>query len=99
MQRISSICVGQGAADKIGEVKAKEYEEDLKAMVEEYRASDEVGECFVHIRKRHSSNKDLKILSRLTKGAKFHKVNIQWSDSESIVTNSARRASIITEAE
>ena len=59
MQRIFSICVGHGAADKMGEVKAKEYEEDLKVMVEEYRARNAVGECFVHIRKRHSSNIDL----------------------------------------
>ena len=43
-QRIFSICVRHGAADKIGEVKAKEYDEDLKAMVEEYRARNAVGE-------------------------------------------------------
>ena len=63
-QRIFSICVGHGATDKIGEVKAKEYDEDLKAMVEGYRARNAVGECFVHIRKRHSSNKDLSVLNR-----------------------------------
>lgn len=37
-QKICSIYVGYGAADKIGDVKAKEYDEDLKAMVQEYRA-------------------------------------------------------------
>ena len=99
MQRIFSICVGHGAADKKGEVKAKECEEDLKIMVEEYRARDAVGECFVHIRKRHSSNKDLSVLSRLTEGSKFYKVNLQGKEMESIVTKSARLARIIKEAE
>ena len=68
-------------------------------MVEEYRARDAVGECFVHIRKRHSSNKDLSVLSRLTEGSKFYKVNLQGKEMESIVTNSARPASLIKEAE
>ena len=68
-------------------------------MVEEYRARNAVGECFVHIRKRHSCNKDLSVLNRLTEGAKFYKVNLQGKDMESIVTNSARLANIINQAE
>ena len=48
---------------------------------------------------RHSSNKDLSVLNRLTEGAKFYKVNLQGKDMESIVTNSVRLASIIKEAE
>ena len=44
VQRISSICVGYGAADKKGEVDDKEYEEDMLKMAEEYKARDEVGE-------------------------------------------------------
>lgn len=54
---------------------------------------------FVRIRKRRSSNKDLSVLSRLTEGSKFYRVNLQGKEMESIVTNSARLASIIKEAE
>ena len=43
-----SICIGQGASDKKGEVGAEAYAED--------RDRDSFGECFVHIRKQHSSN-------------------------------------------
>ena len=43
--------MGYGAADKIGELQAKEYEEDLAAMAEEYRAKQAAGKWFVHIRK------------------------------------------------
>ena len=57
VQRISSICVGYGAADKKGEIDDKEYEDDMPKMAEEYKARDEVGEFFVHIRKKHSSNR------------------------------------------
>ena len=72
-QKISSICLGYGASDKIGEVKSKEYEEDLAVMAEEHRAGVAAGECYVRVRKRHSRNKDLRVLSRMAQGAKFHK--------------------------
>ena len=36
VQRISSICVGYGAADKKGEVNDKEYDDDMLKMAEEY---------------------------------------------------------------
>ena len=48
--KILSICVGQGASGKKGEVNAEAYDEDLKMMAEEYQSSSELGECFVHIR-------------------------------------------------
>ena len=67
-QKILSICVGQGASDKRGEVNAEIYEDDLMKMAEEYESRNAAGECFVHIRKQHSSNKDLRALSRLKKG-------------------------------
>ena len=67
MQRIAKICVGYGAADKKGEVTAKEYEEDMLKMAEKYKARDDTGECFVHVRKKHSSNKDLRALRQLTR--------------------------------
>ena len=38
-QRISSVCIGYGASDKIGEAHCLEkYEEDLKKLAEEYKA-------------------------------------------------------------
>ena len=95
VQKILSICVGQGAADKKGEVGADDYSEDLKTMAEEYRERNSFGECFVHIRKRHSSNKDLRALSGLTNGGKFYKVNLDGDEAESILTNSAKLAKII----
>ena len=68
-QKILSICVGQGASDKEGEVTAEIYENDLTMtrMAEEYESRNAAGECFVDIRKQHSSNKDLRALSRLPK--------------------------------
>ena len=52
VQKILSICVGQGAADTKGEIGPDEYWEDLKTMAEEYRKRDSLGEFFVHIRKK-----------------------------------------------
>ena len=72
-----SVCVGEAAADKKGEVRAEEYDEDLKKMAEEYREMNAAGECFIHIRKRNSSNRDLRALSGLAKGVKFRKVNLK----------------------
>ena len=64
MQRISSICVRHGAADKIGEVKAKEYEEDLKVMVEEYRARNAVEKAFQQhrLKRPESANRGIQVL-------------------------------------
>ena len=36
-QKIMSICVGQGAADKLGKLSAKDYEEDLEEMAKGYK--------------------------------------------------------------
>lgn len=98
-QRIASVCIGYGASDKIGEVeRPREYEDDLKVLAEEYRVRNDAGECFVHIRKKHSSNRDLRALSELTKGGKFHKITLQGNEAESILTNSADLAKIIEKA-
>ena len=51
----------------------------------------------MYVRKGHSSNKDLKVLSQLTNCAKFDKVN-RGSDAESIQTNSAHLARVIEKA-
>lgn len=52
----------------------------------------------MHIRSRNSSNRHLKALSGLTKGARFHRINLQGKFEESIITNSAKLASLIEEA-
>jgi hypothetical protein len=70
-QKLNSVCVGLGSSDKAGESLKEEYEEDLKEMVEAYKTCSERGGCFVHIRKKQSSNRDLRALSCLTKGTKL----------------------------
>ena len=46
----SSVGVGYGASDKIGEVPCqREYEEDPKKFAEEYQVRNSSGECFVHL--------------------------------------------------
>ena len=67
VQRIMSVCVGQGAADKLGKLSAIEYKEDLEKMAKEYAERNDAGECFVHIRSRNSSNRDLRALSGLSR--------------------------------
>ena len=56
-QKLNRVCVGLGAADKIGERQNDDYENDLKDMVEEYRTCNEHGGCFVHIRKNSQATK------------------------------------------
>ena len=73
-QKISSVCVGLGAADKKGEVSNGDYEACLKEMAEEYRACDEEGKFFVHIRERYSSNK-------AQTGTTYWKVATSWAGS------------------
>ena len=97
-QRICSISIGCGAADKRGEANAKDYEEDLLRMVGEYKAVSEAGGYFVHVRKKYSSNKDLRALRNLTKGGQFYKVNMEGDEAESVLTNSSRIANIIEAA-
>lgn len=96
--KISSICFGIGSADKIGEVRAGEHEEDLKTMAEEYLSAIESGGCFVHVRAKQSSNKDLRMLSQLTGGGKFKKVNLSGVGMESVVTNSGYLADVLEKA-
>ena len=94
-QKILSICVGQGASDKKGEVSVEMYEDDLTNMAEACGNSNASGEYFVHIRKQHSSNKDLRALSRLTNGNNFYKMNLKSREAKSVLTNSARLVNII----
>ena len=78
-----------------GGISVDAYVDDLRKMAEEYRERNSSGECFEHIRKKHSSNRDLRALSGLTKGVKFYKVNLGGREAESILTNSAKLANII----
>ena len=96
--KILSVCLGIGSADKIGEVTAQEQEEELKAMADEYLKAMETGGCFVHVRTKQSSNRDLKMLSRLTGGSRFQKVNFTGADVESVITNSIHLATLLQEA-
>ena len=99
-QKISSVCIGHGAADKIGEIGDQgEYEEDLRSMAREYQERDEAGEFFVHVRKRYSSNKDLRALNVLTGRDKFYKINLRGGEAESVITNSLHLVEVIREAE
>ena len=75
-----------------------EYTKDLKKIAEEYSERNAAGEYFVHIRKRNSSNRDLRALSSLTKGEKFHKTNLKGEVGESMITNSSRLASLIEDS-
>ena len=48
---------------------------------------------------KRSSNKDLKMLSRMTKGQEFKRANIQGPGIESVVTNSAYIAASLERAQ
>ena len=95
VQKIMSICIGEGAADKRVGISVDAYADDSKKMAEEYRERDSSGECFVHNRKKYSSNRDLRALSGLTKRVTLYKVNLGGKEAESIFTNSAKLANII----
>ena len=80
----------------MGEVTKKEQEDELKTMAAEYLKAIETGECFVHLRPKHSSNRDLRMLTQLTGYSKFRKVNFEGSEVESVITNSDRLAEVLT---
>lgn len=96
--KISSVCFGIGSADKAGEVTKKVQEDELKTMAAEYLKAIETGECFVHLRPKHSSNRDLKMLTQLTGCDKFRKVNFEGSEVESVITNSNHLAEVLTKS-
>ena len=98
-QRIFSICFGIGSDDVTGEINAEDYDEELKEMATKYEAALKAGQCFVHIRAKRSSNKDLRMLSRMTKTQEFKKVNIQGPGIESVITNSAYVAALLEGAQ
>ena len=92
------MCFGIGSSDKLGELKAEEYDEELRTMADEYKAALDAGGCFVHIRPKHSSNKDLKMLSQLTGKKNFIRVNLEGEKMESVVTNSKYIAEVLKKA-
>ena len=79
--------MGIGSADKVGGATKKEQEDELKAMAEEYLKAIETGKCFVHLRPKHSSNGDLRMLTQLTGHDRFRKVNFEGSAVESVITS------------
>ena len=98
-QRKSSICFGIGSDDVTGEINAADYDEELKEMATKHEEALEAKQCFVHIRAKRSSNKDLRLLSRMTKSPEFKRVNIQGPGIESVVTNSAYVAALLERAQ
>ena len=52
----------------------------------------------MHVRAKQSSNRDLKMLSRLTGENKFHRVTLAGTGMESVITNSAYLAGVLEEA-
>ena len=54
---------------------------------------------FVHIRAKRSSNKDLRMLSRLTQSEQFKRVNIQGAGMDSLITNSVHLAAVLEKAQ
>ena len=76
-------------------------------MIQAYREQQEQGKCFVHARKRHSSNHDLRALQALTNNDKLYSVSLRCGggeasriveDAESVVTNSESLAKAIVRA-
>ena len=77
-QKISSLCIGFGAADQMGEIpRTQSYESNLVELVKEYEEAHSRGEDFVHIRNRHSSNRDLRAMSALAGGEQFCTVSLK----------------------
>ena len=76
-----------------------EYDEGLKKMESEYKAVVEDGRCFVHIRTKRSTDKDLRMLSQLTHYRRFKRVNLQGDGIDSIITNFEYIASPIERAQ
>ena len=52
----------------------------------------------MHIRRKQSSNRDWKALNCLTKGSNIHKVKLESSEIESIITNSNGIAEMVKRA-
>ena len=71
---ISSVCLGIGSDDITGEVNREQCEEELEDMASAYEKAVKADECFVHIRAKRSSNRDLRTLSRMTGSRQFKKV-------------------------
>ena len=97
-QRISSIYLSTGRDDVTGEINAEDYDAELRKMEAKYEEVLEAKQCFVHIRAKRSSNKDLRMLSRMMEGAELKRVSIQSPFIDSVVTNSAYVAELLGRA-
>ena len=97
-QRTSSIYVDMGSDDVTGEINAEDYDAELGEMATRFEETLEAKQCFVHIRTKRSSNKDLRVLSRMTGSQEFKRVNLQGPGIDSVVTNSAYVAELVERA-
>ena len=53
------------------------HEQDLIELVQEYEEIHGRAENFVHVQKKHSSNRDFQALYELTKAENFYTVNLK----------------------
>ena len=83
--RISSIYLRMGSDDITGEINAEDYDADLGEMANKYGEAIVAKQGFVHIRAKRSSNKDLRMLSRMTGSREFKRVNLQGPAIDSVV--------------
>ena len=84
-----------GSDDVTGEANAEDYAAELKEIASRYEEALEAEQCCVHIRAKRSSNRDLKMLSRMTGSQGLKMVNRQGPDLESVITNSAYVAALL----
>ena len=71
----------------------------MQVMAEEYKNKDDAGGCFVHLRKKRSSNRGLRALREIARDGKLYSVKLKGNEAESILTNSAYLAKVIDDAE
>ena len=96
---------GFGASDKMGESPSiEEYENDLVKLAEPYKEQQLSGRHFVHVRKKHSSNRGLRALKGVTSKKEVFSVGVENKElkgdrigvaADSVVTNSAHLADVM----
>lgn len=71
-ENLSRVVVGFVASDKKGEIHCnKSHENDLGDLASAYEEQQKIGRHFVHVRKKHSSNRGLRALQQLTGTEQF----------------------------
>lgn len=100
--------MGHGAADNAGAVLSiQSYEEDLTMVVNTYMMQQSEWGHFVHVRKRSSSNRDLRAVQQLMRGVELYSVKLKAGKhkttgiaeyAESLVTDTELLAKAIGKA-